>query len=210
MTDADAPDPTATGAPDQAEGDAKGALGRVPASGTFRSAWGHRRWRWLFSSFTVSMTGDFIYSVALVAFLIDRTGSAAWVSAAVAARMVPYVLLSAPAGLLADRVDRRRLMISLDLARAALLAGMGLAAWGDAPPLAVVLLAVLSSCATTPFRPAAVAATPVLVGEDDLAAANAAETIVAQAAWFVGPAIGAVVVAVTNPGWALVRLAAAG
>ncbi len=93
-------------------------------TGTFASAWGHRRWRWLLSGFAVSVIGDYLYSVALVVFLIDRTGSAGWVSAAVIGRLLPYALLSAPAGLLADRMDRRRLMVTLDLVRAGLLAAM--------------------------------------------------------------------------------------
>lgn len=171
-------------------------------AGTFRSAWSHRRWRWLLTSFAVSLTGSFLYSVALVVFLIERTGSAGWVSAAIIARLVPYAVLSAPAGVLADRRDRRVLMMQMDLARVVLLAAMAVVAWWDGPALAVVVLAVLASAAGTPHRPAAVAATPLLVTEDDLAAANAAESVIAQAAWFVGPAIGAGVVALWDPGTA--------
>lgn len=171
-------------------------------AGTFRGAWSHRRWRWLVSSFAVSMAGDFLYSVALVVFLIERTGSAAWVSAAVIGRLVPYTLLSAPAGVLADRVDRRRLMMGLDATRALLLAAMAVVAWSDGPALAAVILAIAASTVSTPHRPATVAATPQLVGEDDLAAANAAESVIAQAAWFVGPALGAAVVTIADPGTA--------
>lgn len=174
----------------------------APTAGTFRSAWSHRRWRWLFSSFAVSLTGSFLYSVALVVFLIDRTGSATWVSAAVVARLIPHALLSAPAGVLADRFDRRKLMMRLDVALAVVMGLLAIVAWVDGPVMAAVVLAVAASALSTPYRPAAVAATPLLVGEDDLAAANAAESVVAQAAWFVGPALGAAVVALADPGWA--------
>jgi hypothetical protein len=47
-----------------------------------------------------------------------------------------------------------------------------------------------------------VATTPRLAAEDDLAAVNAAESIVAQAAWFVGPALGAAMVALLDVRWA--------
>lgn len=176
--------------------------------GTFAAAWSHRRWRWLISGFAVSMVGDFLYSVALVVFLMDRTGSASWVSAAVIGRLLPYALLSAPAGVLADRIDRRRLMIALDLMRAVLLAVMAALAWAGGPALVAVLLAVGSSVLSTAYRPAAVAATPKLMGEDDLAAANAAESVIAQAAWFVGPALGTWLVTVSDPGTAFVVNAA--
>lgn len=173
-------------------------------AGTFRGAWSHGRWRWFVTSFGISTTGDFLYSVALVVVLLDRTGSAAWVSAAIVARMVPYVLLSAPAGVLADRFDRRRLMRSLDLARAVFMAAMAAVVWFDGPPAMIVGIAALSAAASTPHRSAAAAATPQLVGEDDLAAANAAESVIAQGAWFIGPALGAAIVTVSNPSVALV------
>jgi MFS family permease len=170
--------------------------------GTFRSAWSHRRWRWMFGSYAISVVGDFVYSVALVVFVLDRTGSAAWVSAAAVARLVPYVLLGPLAGVLADRVDRRRLMVALDVVQAALLAAMALVVATDGPVIVAIALAGLSSSASVPYRAAAVATTPRLVPEDDLAAANAAESIVAQAAWFVGPALGAALVAAFGVGWA--------
>ncbi|NMD23129.1 MAG: MFS transporter, partial [Actinobacteria bacterium] len=55
-------------------------------AGGFRGAWRHRRWRWLLGSYAVSMTGDFLYAVALVVLLIDDTGSAGWVAAAAVLR----------------------------------------------------------------------------------------------------------------------------
>jgi MFS family permease len=188
-THSDASD-TSTGSPRRAQ------------PGTFRSAWSHRRWRWMFGSYAISVVGDFVYSVALVVFVLDRTGSAAWVSAAAVARLVPYVLLGPLAGVLADRVNRRRLMVALDVVQAALLAAMALVVATGGPVIVAIALAGLSSSASVPYRAAAVATTPRLVPEDDLAAANAAESIVAQAAWFVGPALGAALVAAFGVGWA--------
>ena len=66
-------------------------------AGGFRSAWQHRRWRRFLVSTAVSGTGDFLYSVALVVYLIEETGSAGWVAAAVIARMVAYTVLGAVA-----------------------------------------------------------------------------------------------------------------
>jgi predicted MFS family arabinose efflux permease len=122
--------------------------------------------------------------------------------------MLAYVLLSPIGGALADRYDRRRLMISLDLARAGVMVLLAVVAWTDAPVVVGILLATMSSAFTTPYRPCGTAATAELVGEQDLAAANAAQSIVAQVSTFLGPALGAALVALTNPGWAFLANAA--
>ena len=61
------------------------------------------------------MSGDFLYSVALVVFLLERTGSAGWVAGAAIARVLAYVVLGPFGGVIADRYDRRRLMLLLDV-----------------------------------------------------------------------------------------------
>jgi MFS family permease len=168
-------------------------------AGGFRSAWAYRRWRRYLISLTVSSIGDFMYAVGLAVYLVEETGSATWLAAAAIVRMLTYTLLGPVGGVIADRYDRRRLMVALDAGRVALMMLAGLAIVGDASPWIVVALASATAALTTPYRPAAVAATPMLVGEDDLAGANAAEASVSQLAWFLGPALGAAVVALSDP-----------
>ena len=162
---------------------------------SFRGAWRHRQWRWLLASFAVSSIGDFLYFVALVVFLIQSTGSPSWVAAAAVARLLAYALLGSVGGVIADRYDRRRLMILLDLVRAVLMVILAAVVWKHGSPAVVIALTVANAAASTPYRPALVAATPALVHEDDLAAANAAEGAVGQMAYFVGPALGGALVA---------------
>ncbi len=140
-----------------------------------------------------------LYAVGLVVFLIDRTGSPSWVSAALIGRMAALTLLGPFGAVLADRTDRRRLMVGLDLARAAAMLAAAFVVASDGPPIAVVGLVVLTAALTTPYRPSTVVATPLLVGEDDLAAANAAVASLNQLAWFAGPALGAAIVAIASP-----------
>ena len=109
-----------------------------------------------------------------------------------------YTVLGAVGGVIADRYDRRRLMIVLDLARTAVMAAIGLIIMADGPPFTVLVLVVAAAALTTPYRPAGVAATPLLVPEDDLAAANAVEASVSQLCWFLGPALGAAIVALSG------------
>ena len=177
-------------------------------TGTFRGAWRHRRWRWLLASYAVSTTGDFLYFVALIVLLYDATGSAGWVAASAVARMLAYVFLSPFGGVVADRFDRLRLLVWLDVARAGVMVVLAVVAWTDGSPALAIVLAVACTVGTVPYRPATVAATPTLVGEDDLAAANALESVVAQVSYFAGPALGALVVALTDPGTAFMANAA--
>jgi len=146
----------------------------------------------------VSSTGDFLYAVAMVVYLIEETGSAGWVAASVIARIATYTLLGPIGGVIADRFDRRRLMVALDISRTVVMLLVGIGIVAGVHPAVVIGLVLVSAALTTPYRPAGVAATPLLVAEDDLAAANAAEASVAQLAWFLGPALGAAIVAISG------------
>ncbi|MET0577078.1 MAG: MFS transporter, partial [Ilumatobacteraceae bacterium] len=171
---------------------------RAPKTGTFRAAWRHRRWRALLAGYTVSSIGDFIYFVAIVVYLIDETGSAGWVAASFIARLAAATACGPVGGVLADRFDRRRLMVGLDLARAVGMVGVTVIAVGGGPPVVALVLVTVTTGLGVAYRPAAVTATPQLVTEDDLAAANAAEATVYQLAWFIGPAIGGAIIAVAD------------
>ncbi len=89
-------------------------------------------------------------------------------------------------------------MIVLDLVRAVLMVILAGVVWKHGSPAVVIALTVVNAAASTPYRPALVAATPALVHEDDLAAANAAEGAVGQMAYFIGPALGGALVALAG------------
>ena len=72
--------------------------------------------------------------------------------------MATFMVLGPIGGAIADRVDRRRLMVLLDLARAAVMVVVALVIAVDVPVLVVVVLVVVAAALTTPYRPAAVAA----------------------------------------------------
>ncbi|TML08427.1 MAG: MFS transporter [Actinobacteria bacterium] len=177
--------------------------------GTFRSAWRHTRWRYLLASLAVSTAADFLYTVALSVFLLESTRSARWVAAAAVGRIAPYVVLGPIGGVIADRFDRRRVMVTADVLRAVCLGLIALIVTANGPAIALVAVVIVAGAVSTPYRPAASAATPNLVREDDLAAANAIEGIVGQACWIVGPALGAALLALTRPAWSFAATAAA-
>ena len=157
------------------------------------------QFRGLLVALGISVAGDWLYNVALLVYVYDHTGSAAWVGAATILRLAPYVLFSTAGGALADRVDRRTVMVVSDLLRAALMALLALAAWRSAPALVVVLIAFASTTAGCAYVPAVTAALPAVVPEDQLASANALVKMVEHLAIVLGPAAGALLLVIGPP-----------
>ena len=113
-----------------------------------------------------------------------------------AARVLPYVFLSIPAGILADRYDRRVILLVTDVARGALMLVMAGLVAADAPVFAVVILAVVGTCFATFFGPAIGAYLPSLVAdEEQLGPANSAWSTLDNLAFVIGPAIGGLLIA---------------
>ena len=154
----------------------------------------NRDFRRLYVGGLVSLGGDWFLTVALFALVLDLRGSAFSLALIVLGQELPFFLMSPVGGALADRFDRRRLMIGADLARAALCCGFLLVREPGDLWLAFVLLFALSSFSAV-FDPASSAAIPNLVDPRDLATANA----LLGSAWgtmlAVGGAIGGVVAA---------------
>jgi len=167
--------------------------------GVVRAAFASRDFRYLAASLTVSQVGDWLYGIALVVFVFDQTGSPAWVAASAILRLAPYVLFGAIGGAIADRYDRRLVMIATDLARAACMLGLAAVVLAEAPVWLALVLAFASATAGTPARPAQGAITPALVPERDLAAANAVVSILEHTALVLGPAIGGLLLVLGSP-----------
>ena len=109
-------------------------------------------------------------------------------------------MLAPIGGVIADRFDRRSVMIWSDVLRALSMGALAAVAAADGPILAVTLLYAFATTAFgTAYVPAMMAVTPSLVGEDDLAAANALNMLVDNLTIVVGPAVGAALLAVTSP-----------
>ena len=163
----------------------------VEGAGTFRSALASRSLRWLLTAFALSALGQTIGTVAITVVVYDRTGSAAWAAVAAAARLVPYLLCSGLAGVVADRCDRRRLLAASACARAVLAAASLVAVVLAAPVWLLVALTFALTAAGTPCYPTMAAVVPTTVGEGDLTPANGLLTTVEAGGFLIGPALGA-------------------
>src|SRR5207248_8482785 len=111
-------------------------------------------------------------------------------------RLVPYVVFGPFGGVVADRYDRRTVLLAGDLARCLLMVALAAVVKTDGPVALVLVLTALASSAGTAERPAALALLPRLVGVARLGPANALLHTVQDVGVVVGPAIGAVLLAV--------------
>jgi MFS family permease len=167
--------------------------------GRYRSALAHRDLRLLLGSLVVSATGSWAYNVALLAFAFEQTHSLAWVGAAGTVRFVTALLLSTYAGVVAERRERIRLMVSADWLCAVWQVGLALVAAADGPVALALVFAALTSGTNVVYEPAVAATIPSLVEEDDLVAANALNGTIYSLVIVTGPAVGAVLILLGDP-----------
>jgi len=110
----------------------------------------------------------------------------------------------------ADRISRRRVMLTVDLSRTAFVAGMAITAAAGGPSLVVYGLAVLVSVVSSAFGPAQAALIPTLAETpEELTASNLALNTISGAGSFAGPALGGLALAFSGP-WLVFVLAGAG
>jgi CRP-like cAMP-binding protein/predicted MFS family arabinose efflux permease len=169
----------------------------------YRSALRSADLRWLLGSQLVSASGSWAYNVALMVLLYDRTHSTTWVAAGALCRFLPSLVCSAYGGVIAERFERVRLMIWLNVLALLLQAGLALAAWRAAPAAVALVLAGLTAVVTSPYNPAVAALIPEVVGEEDLAAANALNATIDNVVVVAGPAIGAGLLLAGGPALAI-------
>ena len=136
----------------------------------------------------ISLFGSSIQRFALSLYLLDLTGSAGIFSAILALSMVPVVLISPIAGMLADRGNKKRLMIGLDsLSALLLLVYVWIVFNGQDHVLVIATVMVLLSTISTIYQPVVNTCVPLIVSRDHLVRANAIIQQVASLSQFLGP-----------------------
>jgi len=150
--------------------------------------------RRLWAAGFVSELGDWVLRVALPVYVYGLTGSAAATAATFVIGLLPSLALSPVAGVLADRLDRRRVMVAVSLAQAAVLAPL-LAV--DGPEQLWILNAVTAAQAALAalFEPARHALVPALVEPERLPAANGLIGLGENLARLAGAALGGILLA---------------
>ncbi len=162
----------------------------------------HHDFRLLMAGFAISAAGSWAYNVGLAVFVYNQTGSPAWVGAATIGRFVPSLLLGAYGGVLAERFERVRLMVTLDWLCAFWMGLLTIVAFLEGPVLLAILLASLTSLTSMVYEPAVAAITPETVPESDLAAANTLRNTIDNVAIVAGPALGGLLLLTGSAGLA--------
>lgn len=152
-----------------------------------------------------SALGGNIAMIALTFGILETGASAATLGLVLAASTLPQVALTLLGGVLGDRFQRRRVLISTDVVQGLTQLAIGaLFLSGQATVWSIVVLRFIYGSAASFFSPAMNGAIVDVVGADSMQEARSFLSIGTSTARLIGPAIGGVIVALTNPGWALI------
>lgn len=154
--------------------------------------------RWLVASSWTSNLGDGLMMAAGPLLVASQTRNPVLVSLAMMASQLPWLLFGLVAGAIADRLDRRIVIMTMNAVRALLLAGLVAVVWTGDVNIWLVLVALFAMGTAEVFADTTASTlVPMLVDKPDLGIANArimAGLITANQ--LVGPALGAVLFAV--------------
>ena len=166
----------------------------MPTPGTMRSALSSQAFRRLFAGALASNIGTWMQNVTLISLAYALTGDAWFTGLITFAQLGPMLFLSPYGGALADRFDRRVMMVSLatvQLTLSMVLAGIAL---DDTPNrVALVLVVAGIGCAGAINGPTANALLPTLVPRTDMQPAIALNSVSMNTSRVVGPLLGGLV-----------------
>jgi MFS family permease len=156
--------------------------------------------RWLELAWAASILGHFAFLVAVSVYAYNVGGDSA-VGLVFLARLIPAAFIAPFAGMLGDRYPRERVLLFTNITRIVLVSAAALAVFADAAPWVVYGFSIAATIATTPFRSSQAALTPNLARTpEELTAANAVASGIESIAWFAGPALAGVLLAVASTG----------
>lgn len=156
-----------------------------------------RQFALLWSASLVSNVGTWMQTVAVGALVTEATGQAGWTALVAAAAFLPIGLLAPVGGAVADRTDRRRWIMTGNVVEAGLATVLAvLSATGRASPGAVTAVVFLTGSTAALLLPVHQALVPDLVGPEDVLAASSLGMAQYNLGRVLGPALGALVVAV--------------
>jgi MFS family permease len=155
--------------------------------------------RLLIGAFVVDGAASWSYTVVIVAYLFERTGSTGWVTAMVTVRWIVGLLCGGYAGVLADRYDRRKVLVVSGALATVVTLVIALLVANDGPLLAIVAAAGVLAATCAPVRPASGALIPEVVDESTLLAANSIFAFLESLIVVLGPGIGALLLLTGDP-----------
>jgi MFS family permease len=154
-----------------------------------------RNGRLLFGAALISSAGDWMYRLALPILVYELTHSAVAVAATYALEYAPYVIVGPLGGVVADRFDRRRLLLGGDAAAAFITGVLAIACWLDLDSVGLVYVSALLLAGIAPcYHPAFQSILPSVVEERLLPAAAARLQGIDSVTAFIGPLVGGMLI----------------
>jgi MFS family permease len=150
-------------------------------------------------AWAASSTASWAYIIALAVYAYNEGGAAA-VGLIGLIRVLPAFVAAPFAGMLGDRYPRELVMLVLSIARTAVMALAAAALYADAPAWLIYTLAGVVSLSSSMIRPIFSALLPKLARTpEELTAANLVLTTIESSGIFLGPALGGLLLAASNP-----------
>lgn len=160
------------------------------------AAFGNRNFRLYFIGQTVSSVGTWTQSLAVIWLVLEITNRSDRLGIATALQFLPMLLLGAPAGVLADKIDNRRLLIATSAASGLLALAFGMVvATGHVTIWWIYALTVMLGLVLAVERPAMQAILYQLVGPALLPSGVAANSTINSVSRLIGPAISGALIA---------------
>jgi MFS family permease len=149
-----------------------------------------------------SLVGTWAQTVGAQWFLTETSGRPEVIALVQTATSLPVLVLALPAGVLADLVDRRRILLLTQVAMAVVAAALAVVAFaGWLTPVTLLIFTALLGVGVAVTSPAWQASVPELVSRPEVASAAALNGIAINLARSVGPALGGLIVSVAGVAW---------
>ena len=181
--------------------------GKPVVEGSIGAAWASPAFRRLYIGSTLSMVGTWLQNVVVAPFALDLTrsaanpkGSASFVGLLTVAQLGPLLVLSIPGGVLANRVDRKKLMIGAQTVQSIAAFGLAFVAWKAKSPLALFLAILVIGTANAISQPTTSSVLPELVEPKNIGGAISLNSATMNGSRSVAPII---VLALTAAGFAV-------
>ncbi|MBD5514647.1 MAG: MFS transporter [Lachnospiraceae bacterium] len=140
----------------------------------------------------ISLFGNATIRFALPLYLLNLTGSSALYGTVTACAFIPAILLSPIGGIVADRTNKRNIMVLLDLFTAAVILAFSLLMNGVNLILLLTVTLMLLYGIAGAYQPSVQASIPALVNQDNFMAANSIINTISSFASLIGPVLGGV------------------
>lgn len=151
---------------------------------------------------SISRLGDSAHHIALMWFILEKTGSSAVMGTLSALAYIPSLILGPLAGVVADRYSRKKIIVLFDFNRGIIVSILAFLFFTKGLTIPeIFVLTVLLSISSAFFNPCIPSSLPEMVDADNLPRANSLFSIAGRVTEVLGPSVGGIVYKILSAGW---------